>query len=900
MLIDYFMSIFQRIQHLRIYSVVMILSCTSHMHGQTISEKKAGISPQQQDMTAEMQKTLVEVNRELLDAQNELHQYYASVNELFLANASPEAYHSLLVNINEARRHLTALEEHWREVAVQGGKQESYALWHQPETTIGELVMDYGSQGYVYMVPPEVDSITLSVNSNLPIPRSSWEEMLDLILVQNGVGYRQLNPFLRQLFLLKENKSGLKLITNNRKDLELFEPNARICFMLTPEPAEARRAWLFLDKFVNPNSTLLQMLGRNILIIGQVSEVQDLLKLYDFIAANKGDKEYRIFPVRRIDVDEMASILGAIFDQSSGPVEQFREPSSMQQFGDRGGESQDSSRNGPQGVTQGALRGGYRPPGYTPSFAQDRQNDVEANGLKIITLTSIAKALFLVGTKEEIKKAEQIIQQMEAQAGEARERVIYWYTVKHSDAEELAEVLQKIYLLMIKTGASMREGFSPEGFPVEMAPLPTTDSIANEIIAKERALLPSEMYQTSYYQQGNYVVNPAPVEPRKTTPPPVNKNRDNFIVDPKTGSIAMVVEADLLPKIKDLIKKLDVAKRMVQIEVLLFERRIRKQNNFGLNLLKIGDCASQITETCLKWNDPLTIPTGILEFIFKRKESCGLPAYDATFRFLMTQDDIQINASPSVVAINQTPATVAIVEEMSINTGIYNVETVKGITLEKAFTRAQYGITIDMTPTIHITEEDGGEGDEPNYVTLDTDVTFDTVQGGLAPERPDVTRRHIANHVRVPDGQTIILGGLRRKLTDEFKESIPFFGELPAIGKLFGQRRYEDTETEMFIFLTPTIISDPLDDFEKIKCAEMQRRPGDIPEFLCSLNNARIMEKDRLLVNSMVILLGPEPDRCYTPSYWRPSTCGAGFCNAAAETQWNATYLPISDEYDGR
>ena len=124
----------------------------------------------------------------------------------------------------------------------------------------------------------------------------------------------------------------------------------------------------------------------------------------------------------------------------------------------------------------------------------------------------------------------------------------------------------------------------------------------------------------------------------------------------------------------------------------------------------------------------------------------------------MTQDDIQINASPSVVAINQTPATIAIVEEISIDTGIYNVETISGVTLEKAFTRAQYGITIDITPTIHITDD----VNDPNYVTLETDLTFDTVHGGLISERPDVTRRHITNEVRIPDGQTVILGGLRR------------------------------------------------------------------------------------------------------------------------------------------
>ena len=65
----------------------------------------------------------------------------------------------------------------------------------------------------------------------------------------------------------------------------------------------------------------------------------------------------------------------------------------------------------------------------------------------------------------------------------------------------------------------------------------------------------------------------------------------------------MVVEADILPKIKELIRKLDVSKRMVQIEALLFERRVHKQNNFGLNLLKIGDCAKNKDFSCFDWRD---------------------------------------------------------------------------------------------------------------------------------------------------------------------------------------------------------------------------------------------------------------------------------------------------------
>lgn len=872
------------------FSICLFVAFPFLGFAQTIYEKKSGFSEESQELTPELHRQLLELNRQLKSSQDKLKRLYSQVEQLHNEGAPCESFRDLLFAINEVRSFNLALENNWRELSVRLGQTESYALWHQPETTIGQLVMDYGSQDYVYLMTPEIAAIPLSVDSNLLIPRSVWGEMLELILTQSGVGYKQLNPYLRQLFLLKENRSNVKLITNCRRELDLFPSNTRVAFVITPEPADLRRTWSFLEKFVNPNSTVLQIIGRDIFIIGPVGELQDLLKLYDFVAQHKGDKEYKVFPVTRVDAEEMARILAAVFDQPQG-LQPIRLPEP------RGPGA--TSPIGPGGVPNRP-----RPP-LPPPVPIPLVPDVETSGLKIIPLGNVARAIFLVGTKEEIRKAEQIIRQVESQVGEAREKVIYWYTTKHSDPEELAEILHKIYLLMIRTGVAYKNfppgmappGYVPPGFTPLPVPPPTADAIADQIIEREIEMLPSELYQTSYYQQGNYIVNPSPVEPRPTRTPTTNTNRDNFLVDPKTNALVMVVEADVLPKIKELIRKLDVPKRMVQIEALLFERRIIKQNNFGLNLLRLGNCANQTSDVCLAFSPPGILNQGILDFLFSGKKSCGLPAYDIAFRFLMNQDDIQINASPSVVAINQTPATIAIVEEISINTGIFNVETAKGNTLERAFTRAQYGITISITPTIHITSDDFDEGDEPNYVSLETDITFDTVQPGLQPDRPDVTRRHITNDVRIPDGQTVILGGLRRKNTEDFTDSIPFIGDVPGIGKLFSNRELSDSETEMFIFLTPKIISDPLNDFEMIKCEEMRRRPGDIPEFLCRLVSARDAEKTRVMAGSMRILFGPDPERCRSPSYYLPTACGhRGWTDDCSLLNC----LPCMEEWDGR
>lgn len=227
-----------------------------------------------------------------------------------------------------------------------------------------------------------------------------------------------------------------------------------------------------------------------------------------------------------------------------------------------------------------------------------------------------------------------------------------------------------------------------------------------------------------------------------------------------------------------------------------------------------------------------------------------------------------INASPSVLAINQTTARIVVEDEISVNTGVFEIPATGSVALKNAFARARYGIKIEITPTIHMVQNpwELEEGDETeNYVTMETDLIFETIQRGTDPNRPDVTRRVVQNVVRIPDGQTVILGGLRRKNFDDSSDAIPFLGELPGIGKLFSITKMEDDSTEMFIFITPKIVVDPADDLDRIRCEEMARRPGDIPSFLCELCAARERDRECLLAGTMQLLFGRVPERCVVP-----------------------------------
>lgn len=814
---------------------LLLVGSFSSIAAQSIEEKKANLKDSESDLDHDTEQYLHQINEEILFLHTHIQQLYDEVLRLYRADAPPAEYRALLEQINQNKKQVYTLENRWKDLVTKENRGEGYGLWHAPETTLEQLIIDYGSQDYVYLIPPEVGSIKLSVDSNLPIPRSSWREMIELILRQNGVAIRNLNPYLRQLYLITEDNSNLRLITNSCQDLEVLPPDTRVGFVLSPEPSEVRRTYTILEKFINPNTTVLQMLGRDILMIGRVADIQNLLRYYQFISANRGEKDYRLIPLYKTSPEEMAKILAAIFDQND---------SSIEVSSDKDGGS-------------GGSRGGS-----------------DLNGLKVVTLENMAQGLFLVGTRAEVRKAEDIIRNVESQIGGARDREIYWYTVKHSAPEELADVLYRVYMLMMSSGTGFEEVVTPSGRIAEVVREPAA-SLAPEPVAGMLA-------QDGYYQTpgGGYVVNPMPAEPGIFVESDPNEGRQNFIVDLKTGSIVMVVEADILPKMKELIAKLDVQKQMVQIETLLFEKVLKKENTFGLNLLRIGEhVAKNINRTGLIFNtvrvresdydfDLEPSRLGVCEFLLSRKKSdCGFPPFDLAYRFLLSQEDIQINSSPSILTLNQTPATIVINEEISINRGtVFDDDYGSGRRGGfrgggDSFERKQYGITISVKPMIHLKQENCD--DEYDYVTLETDITFDTIPPGGHNGRPTVTRRHLTNQVNVVDGETVILGGLRRKVSDDSKEAIPFIGELPGLGKLFSINTLKDANTEMFIFLTPRIVKDPKDQLACLRQELLCLRPGDLPYFLECVEEASRYEKSKLMEGSMTMLLGRPSPRLY-------------------------------------
>ena len=148
-------------------------------------------------------------------------------------------------------------------------------------------------------------------------------------------------------------------------------------------------------------------------------------------------------------------------------------------------------------------------------------------------------------------------------------------------------------------------------------------------------------------------------------------------------------------------------------------------------MLRLGSAATDTHQTGLRYETtPGLANRGIVDFfIFRKKPNNFWPAFDIAYNFLMAQEDVRINAAPSVTTLNQTPAQISLVEEISIDMGAAPIDTNQGIAFTPQFSRAQYGTTVVITPTIHDPEVSfhgggcgkkirpglGGQGRCPNH-----------------------------------------------------------------------------------------------------------------------------------------------------------------------------------------
>jgi len=90
-------------------------------------------------------------------------------------------------------------------------------------------------------------------------------------------------------------------------------------------------------------------------------------------------------------------------------------------------------------------------------------------------------------------------------------------------------------------------------------------------------------------------------------------------------------------------------------------------------------------------------------------------------------------------------------------------------------------------------------------IIMDLDVKKDQV-GQVFNGVPSVDTQQVQTQVLVDNGETVVLGGIYEEEEREQTERVPFFGDLPLVGRLFRTDLKTNNKSELLIFVTPRIV----------------------------------------------------------------------------------------------
>lgn len=201
--------------------------------------------------------------------------------------------------------------------------------------------------------------------------------------------------------------------------------------------------------------------------------------------------------------------------------------------------------------------------------------------------------------------------------------------------------------------------------------------------------------------------------------------------------------------------------------------------------------------------------------------SASSESVSVLIRALAAQRNVQILSRPQIRTVDNQLGSVQVGQQVPVITGA-TTNALGGITPTLG-TPQQVGIILQVTPRI---TPDG-------IVVMETIVNKSAFAGqgipiitdpttGAVVESPIFDLSEAVATIAVPDGQTVVLGGMITKTDDTLERKVPWLGDIPLLGTAFRFDSTIQSRTELLIFMTPRIVKNAADS-ELIKQVESER-----------------------------------------------------------------------------
>jgi len=263
--------------------------------------------------------------------------------------------------------------------------------------------------------------------------------------------------------------------------------------------------------------------------------------------------------------------------------------------------------------------------------------------------------------------------------------------------------------------------------------------------------------------------------------------------------LVVVDYPEVIKLVERLVEQMDVPRPQVRITSRIYDVSMKDLERLGINWNQthnaryVGDTPQTVVDLNSITN---AVVGGATNGALSLTNMSRYFDVEAVINALNTADDSRLLADPSVTVQNHDSARIRIVTEIPYQE---LTETDAGGAIGTTSFR-EAGVTLEVTPTV--------ADDQTVHMVLTP--SFSRLAGfteGASPQ-PIIDQREATTSLRVPNRQTVVIGGLRQRSDVNKFTGIPRLKDVTAfgLGRLFKSYDSTVTESELVVFVTPEIL----------------------------------------------------------------------------------------------
>jgi MSHA biogenesis protein MshL len=293
---------------------------------------------------------------------------------------------------------------------------------------------------------------------------------------------------------------------------------------------------------------------------------------------------------------------------------------------------------------------------------------------------------------------------------------------------------------------------------------------------------------------------------------------DPVITHKSTGTISVLATGRQHKQVQIFFDNIMASsQRQVLIEASIVEVQLNDYFQRGIDWYRFASTGStfglgdRARQNVLTSTDTQAVPGSLRAgvnpiFALGHRFVSGGASYVLELKMLEEFGDVTVLSSPKVMAINNQAAMMKVVDEIlyfrqEIETERDDEGNITNTEITYTAEKALDGIAMSVTP--HISDD--------GVITLHVRPTIsqliDYKEDFEGNSVPYFQVREMESILRVPDGQTVVLGGLMKDRVSSKRSGLPGLKDIPFIGAMFEAKNREMQKVETAIFFRPTIMT---------------------------------------------------------------------------------------------